>query len=143
MIDDTIDARELSLERMLDVSCKNVWRCWREPKLLEKWFAPPSWKTEVKDMQLRSGGTSHIIMRGVPAAKPVVVPFMTTIIEMADEGAKTRYTVRARHLTEKARRQHEKMGFFQGWEQTMNQLEALARKLEKDTVNTLYNLKQP
>jgi uncharacterized protein YndB with AHSA1/START domain len=41
-----------------------VWRCWTEPKLLEQWFAPQSWTTDVKTLELRPGGASHIVMRG-------------------------------------------------------------------------------
>lgn len=65
----------------------------------------------------------------IPSGKPAVVPYMTTIIEMSDEGGKTRYVVRALHWTEEARKQHEAMGFHEGWGQTSGQLEALARTL--------------
>ncbi|MDK1489764.1 SRPBCC family protein [Sinorhizobium sp. 7-81] len=65
----------------------------------------------------------------IPAAQPAVVPFMTTIVEISDEGGKTRHVVRALHWTEEARRQHEEMGFHEGWRQTTGQLEALARTL--------------
>jgi uncharacterized protein YndB with AHSA1/START domain len=51
------------------------------------------------------------------------------IIEVSDEGEKTRYVVRALHWTEEARKQHEETGFYQGWKQTAGQLEALARSL--------------
>jgi uncharacterized protein YndB with AHSA1/START domain len=37
--------------------------------------------------------------------------------------------VRALHWTEEARKQHEEMGFHEGWGQTTGQLEALARTL--------------
>lgn len=151
---------ELRLERLLDAPRANVWRCWTEPQLLEHWFAPQSWTTEVKALELHPGGASHIVMRGpdgeesdgvgvfleavpeqrlvftnaftsgwIPAHQPSIVPFMTTIIEMSDEGGKTGYVVRALHWTEEARKQHEGMGFYEGWEQTSGQLEALARSL--------------
>lgn len=54
---------------------------------------------------------------------------MTMIIEMSAEGSRTRYVVRALHWTEAARRQHEAMGFQEGWRQTSAGLEALARTL--------------
>jgi uncharacterized protein YndB with AHSA1/START domain len=158
MTDGKAGRYELRFERLLDAPRANVWRCWTEPKLLEQWFAPQSWTTEVKAMELRPGGASHILMRGpdgkvsdgvgvfleavpeqrlvftnaytsgwIPATQPAVVPFMTTIVEMADEGGKTRYVVRAVHWTEEARKRHEEMGFHEGWEQTSGQLEALAR----------------
>jgi len=65
----------------------------------------------------------------IPSTQPAVVPFMTTIVEMSDEGGKTRYLVRALHWTEEARKQHEEMGFHEGRGQTTGQLEALARTL--------------
>lgn len=151
---------ELRLERLLDAPRANVWRCWTEPRLLEQWFAPQSWTTEVKTLELHPGGASHIVMRGpddevsdgvgvfleavpeqrlvftnaftpgwIPSSQPAVVPFMTTIVEMSDEDGKTRYAVRALHWTEEARKQHEEMGFHEGWGQTTGQLEALARLL--------------
>ena len=151
---------ELRLERLLDAPRAKVWRCWTEPKLLEQWFAPRSWTTEVKTLELRPGGASHIVMRGpdgeesdgvgvfleavpeqrlvftnaftsgwIPSGQPAIVPFMTTIVEMSDEGGKTCYVVRALHWTEEARKQHEEMGFHEGWGQTTGQLEALARTL--------------
>ncbi|WP_119301060.1 SRPBCC family protein [Dongia deserti] len=151
---------ELRLERLLDAPRASVWRCWTEPNLLEQWFAPQSWRTEVKTLEPRTGGASHIVMRGpdgeesdgdgvfleavpeqrlvftnaftsgwIPSSKPTVVPFMTTIIEMSDKDSKTRYVVRALHWTEEARKQHEEMGFHEGWGQTAGKLEALARTL--------------
>jgi uncharacterized protein YndB with AHSA1/START domain len=151
---------ELRLERLLDAPRANVWRCWTEPKLLEQWFHPRFWTTEVKTLEPHPGGASHIVMRGpdgevsdgvgvfleavperrlvftnaftsgwIPSGQPSVAPFMTTIIEMSDEDGKTRYVVRALHWTEEARKQHEEMGFHEGWKQTAGQLEVLARTL--------------
>lgn len=160
MASDETEGYELRLERLLDAPRANVWRCWTEPQLLAQWFAPQSWTTEVKTLEQRPGGASHIVMRGpngeesegvgifleavpeqrlvftnaftsgwIPSSQPAVVPFMTTIIEMSDESGKTRYIVRALHWTEEARKQHEEMGFHEGWAQTAGQLEALARTL--------------
>lgn len=154
------EGNELRLERLLDAPRANVWRCWTEPKLLEQWFAPKSWTSEVKTLELRPGGASHIVMHGpdgevsdgagvfleavpeqrlvftnaftsgwIPSRKSAVVPFMTTIVEMSDEGGKTRHVVRALHWTEEARQRHEEMGFHEGWKLTTGQLEALARTL--------------
>jgi uncharacterized protein YndB with AHSA1/START domain len=154
------EAYELRLERLLDAPAANVWRCWTEPRLLEQWFAPQFWTTEVKALETRPGGASHIVMRGrdgqvsdgvgvfleavperrlvftnaftsgwIPARQPSIVPFMTTIIEMSEEGGKTHYVVRALHWSEEARKQHKEMGFHEGWAHTTAQLEALARTL--------------
>jgi uncharacterized protein YndB with AHSA1/START domain len=64
MTSEKTEGYELRLERLLDALRANVWRCWTEPKLLEQWFAPPSWTTEVKTLELRPGGASHIVMHG-------------------------------------------------------------------------------
>lgn len=58
------EAYELRFQRLLDAPRANVWRCWTEPRLLERWFAPQSWTTEVHSLELRPGGASHIVMRG-------------------------------------------------------------------------------
>lgn len=160
MANEETEGCELRLERLLDAPRGHVWRCWTEPTLLEHWFAPESWTTEVKTLEPRPGGASHIVMRGpkgeesdgvavflevvpeqrlvftnafepgwIPSAQPAVVPFMTTIIDMSDAGGKTLYVVRALHWTEQARKQHEELGFHEGWRQTTGQLEALARTL--------------
>lgn len=55
---------ELRLERLLKAPCATVWRCWTEPGLLAQWFGPRSWTTEVKTLEPRPGGASHIVMRG-------------------------------------------------------------------------------
>ncbi len=150
---------ELRFEQLLDAPRANVWRCWTEPELLEQWFHPDSWTTEVKALDLRPGGASHIVMQGpngeisdgagvileaVPErrlaftnaysegwipAEPPATPFRTMIVELSDENGRTRYVVRALHWTEKARREHEEMGFQEGWTQTAVRLEALARTL--------------
>lgn len=52
-------------------------------------------------------------------------PFMIGIWEIAPEDGGTRYTARARHWTDEARKQHEEMGFEEGWGACADQLKAL------------------
>lgn len=149
---------ELRIERLLEARRADVWRCWTEPELLAQWFAPRSWTAEVRILEPRAGGASHIVLHGpngevsdgagvfleavaeqrlvftnaftagwIPAARPAVVPYMTTIVEMSDEGDGTRHVVRALHWTEEARKRHEAMGFHEGWRQATGRIEALAR----------------
>ena len=151
---------ELRMERLLDAPRAATWRCWTEPDLLEQWFGPPGWTTEVKALDQQPGGASHIVMRGpngevsdgsgvfleadphrrlvftnaftagwIPARLPAVVPFMTTVIEISDAAARTRYLVRALHWSDEACKQHDAMVFHEGWKQTSRQLEALAGTL--------------
>lgn len=151
------EGRELRLERVLDAPREAVWRCWTEADLLPSWFAPKPWTIEVREMDVRPGGAMHTVMRGpegeesdlvsvylevvpnerlvftdafAPGWVPVEgTPFMVAIIEMSDEGDKTRYVARARHWTDEKKQQHEAMGFHEGWGQVADQLEAAAKAL--------------
>lgn len=152
------EARELRLERVLDAPREAVWRCWTEAALLPSWFAPEPWTTEVREMDVRPGGAMHTVMRGpegeesggvgvyldvVPNERLVFTdaftpgwvpadgtPFMVAIIELSDAGrGKTRYVARARHWTEEKKKEHEAMGFHEGWGQVADQLEAAAKAL--------------
>jgi uncharacterized protein YndB with AHSA1/START domain len=61
-----------------------------------------------------------------PGYRPVPVPegefHMTAIIDIVAEGSGTRYTATALHDTEAARRQHEEMGFHDGWGAALDQM---------------------
>jgi len=148
--------RELRLSRLIDAPRETLFRCWTEPELLKRWFTPEPWKTADVELEVRPGGRFHVTMRGpegqvhpnpgvflevVPGRKIVTtdafteawVPsdraFMTAEILFEDEDGKTRYTAVARHWSAEDCRQHEEMGFHEGWGMAADQLEALARSL--------------
>jgi uncharacterized protein YndB with AHSA1/START domain len=149
-------SRELVLTRLLGVPREKLWRCWTEPELLKQWFTPPPFTVPHAEMDVRAGGSSLVVMRGpdgqdmpnrgqylevVPNARivftdayvgdwqPSAKPFMTVILNFADEAGKTRYTARVRHWTAEDKATHEKMGFAQGWGICADQLAALAQKI--------------
>lgn len=148
--------RDLVLTRLIDAPRQAVYRCWTEPELMKKWFAPLPYTTLDVETDVRVGGTSRVVMcspEGVEmpcygvylevveneklvstdaytsAWEPSQKPFMTLILTFEDEGGKTRYTARARHWSEADRATHEKMGFHDGWGICADQLEALAKTL--------------
>ncbi|SHE58517.1 Uncharacterized conserved protein YndB, AHSA1/START domain [Kaistia soli DSM 19436] len=148
--------RELIITRLIDAPRASLYRCWTEPELIKKWFAPAPWTTPSAELDLRIGGTSRIVMRspaGEDFANPgvflEVVPneklvftdafteawlpsqkaFMVGTVTFADEDGKTRYTARVQHWSAEDRAAHEQMGFHQGWNQCTDQLAALARTL--------------
>lgn len=51
---------------------------------------------------------------------------MVGIVTFEPEGPGTRYTARVRHWDSEAQKQHEAMGFEQGWTLVADQLAALA-----------------
>jgi uncharacterized protein YndB with AHSA1/START domain len=147
----------LTLERVLDAPVEKVWRCWTEPKLLEQWFCPKPWFVTNAVLDLRAGGEMSCVMNGpegesfpnmgvylevVPMKKLVTtdaflpgwVPsdraFMVAETLFADAGGgKTNYTARALHWSEESLKEHEAMGFHDGWGMAATQLEALAKSL--------------
>jgi hypothetical protein len=50
-------------------------------------------------------------------------------VTLEPRGKGTKYTAIAIHRDEATRKQHEAMGFHEGWGQTLDQLVALAKKL--------------
>ena len=150
------DPRELTTERLLEAPPDKVFRCWTGPRLIVRWFTPPPWKTVHAETDVRPGGSSLIVMQGpdgtqvpnrgvylevVPSRRlvftdaytsawvPADKPFFTGERGFADEGGRTRYTVRARHWSVEDRDRHEQMGFHAGWGIATDQLEALAKTL--------------
>lgn len=147
---------QLSLSRLIAAPRRNVWRCWTEPDLIKQWFTPRPWTTPVVEMDVRPGGASHMIFRGpegqefpndgvflevIPGERlvftdayragwvPSEKPFMTGVISMRDEGQGTRYDAAVYHWREEDMKQHEQMGFHEGWGKATEQLEALAKTL--------------
>src|SRR5690606_41689189 len=124
--------------------------------LSKQWFAQKPVTPPCVEVDVRPGGASNFATRdpagnecpdrggyleGVPnrrlvstdayvdAWMPSERPFMTMILNFEDAGGGlTRATYVIRHWTEEARKQHEEMGFYEGWGQCADQLaELLAR----------------
>lgn len=153
----TETAHELVLTRLIDAPREKLFRCWTEPELLKRWFAPLPVSTTVAEVDLRVGGANRIVMRGpdgneidlpgtylevIPDRKLVFTdaytgdwmpkpgkPFMTGIITFEDEAGQTRYTARVRHWSKEDCDAHAQMGFHQGWAQCTDQLAALAKTI--------------
>lgn len=140
---------ELVVTRYIAARPEAVWHAMAER--ITEWWCPKPWTVEIIEQDRRAGGRSAMVMRGpngeeapqegiylayepgrrfistdaVDAAFNPHGPFMVGIWEIAPEGDGTRYTARARHWTEEARRQHAEMGFEQGWGICADQLKAL------------------
>jgi uncharacterized protein YndB with AHSA1/START domain len=143
-------AFELSIERYIDAPPATVFKVWTER--LEEWWAPKPWTTKVIEQDLRPGGRSAMIMSGPDGEKSPMegvilevvpneeivftnaftagwipqTPFMVGFFTFAPEGRGTRYRAGARHWDEAALKQHEAMGFTQGWGICAAQLAELA-----------------
>jgi uncharacterized protein YndB with AHSA1/START domain len=149
--------QDLVLDRILDAPSTSIWRCWTEPELLKQWFCPKPWFVSDVRMDLRPGGEFYTVMNGpegerfenpgvlleiaegerlvftdafVPGWRPNGKPFMVADVRFENAGnGQTRYTARAMHWNAETRKEHEGMGFHEGWGKAADQLEALARSL--------------
>jgi uncharacterized protein YndB with AHSA1/START domain len=142
--------RELMTTRLIDAPPEHVYRIWAER--LGEWWMPRPYTTPRLEIDLRPGGRFLTVMRtpdgtemeteGVflevePNRRIVFtdafrvgwIPqdtFMVVILTFEPEGSGTRYTARARHWSEEALKQHEAMGFHEGWAIVAGQLAQLA-----------------
>lgn len=145
---------DLVITRVLKAPRASLWRAWTEPDRLKQWWCPRPWVTEVRAFDLRPGGAFHTVMSGpdggtsdnpgcfleiVPGERIVstsmllagwrpATPWMpmTAVITFADEAGGTRYTATAMHPDAATRERHAQMGFFEGWNLCIDQLEAFA-----------------
>ena len=112
-------------------------------------MVPEARQTEVLAFDFRAGGAFHTVMHGPDGERndnpavflrlsrnknrhdldadgglsPRRFPFaMTAIITFADEQVGCRYTATVLHADDETREQHEQMGFFEGWNIVIDQL---------------------
>ncbi|AIT78729.1 MULTISPECIES: SRPBCC family protein [Novosphingobium] len=139
-------SNELSVTRFIAAPPAKVWEVMAERQ--EEWWCPRPWRVEVDQQERRPGGACRMTMYGPngEVAPQVGIylaydegerfvttdavvgdfqpsgPFMIGIWEIAPEADGTRYTARARHWSEETRRNHEEMGFIEGWNACAAQL---------------------
>lgn len=148
---------DLTFTRTINAPRKLLWECWTTPEHITLFFVPKPHRIEACEIDLRVGGKFNTTMNvdgtlmeneGVyleivegerlvftdtysEGWKPAADPFMTAIIEFADNGNGTiTYTATARHRSPAARQSHEDMGFHDGWGTVATQLEAYAQSLK-------------
>ena len=149
---------DLVISRLLRAPRARLWRAWTEPALLKQWWCPKPWTTEVRAFDLRPGGAFHTFMRGpdggtsdnpgcfleVAAQTRIVFTSMlgagwrpgtpwlafTAVISMTDEDEGTRYVATAMHPDNATQERHRELGFFEGWNVCIDQLEAFARQMD-------------
>lgn len=153
----TLDPRtDLTFTRRINAPRALLWACWTTPEHIRQFFVPKPHRVESCEIDLRVGGRFDTVMnvdgtlidsKGVfleviegarlvftdtysEGWKPAADPFMTAILEFADDvQGGTTYTATARHRSPEACQRHEEMGFFEGWGIVAMQLEDHARSL--------------
>lgn len=151
------ETTDLKLEIEIAARPETVWRCWSDPELFARWFAPPTVLVRDVDFQFKPGGRANLtmvlpdgtvmplegcVLEAEPAKRlvttdalkagyrPAEKPFMTAIYDLEPIQTGTRYRATVLHPSEVERQQHIDMGFYDGWGTTFQQLADLAAKLE-------------
>ncbi len=148
---------DLVLERVVDVRPELLWKAWTVPEHLKQWFTPRPWETVDCEIDLKPGGVFSTTMRSPdgevmppdpgcylevvenrkvsftdalgPGFRPKSKPFMTVAVMFEPEGNGTRYRAIAMHANEESRKEHEDMGFLDGWGTALDQLVEFAKSL--------------
>jgi uncharacterized protein YndB with AHSA1/START domain len=146
--------RELAIMRIIDAPRARVFKIWTNQ--FAHWWGPHGMTTPFHEMDLRPGGVFRTVMRApdgteystrgvflevvenerivfTDAFDPGWVPhpdrFFTAITLFADlPGGKTSFITRALHWTVESCARHEKMGFHQGWGESVERLATLAMR---------------
>jgi uncharacterized protein YndB with AHSA1/START domain len=149
-----ISERELMLSRDVEVPRERLFKAWTTQ--LPLWWGPHGTITPVCEMDLRPGGTFRTIMRTPDGAEfstrgvfleviknerivftdaygpdwaPAPDILFTAIITFEEiSGGRTNYTARALHWTVANCEKHERMGFHQGWGESLDRLVAIASR---------------
>lgn len=140
---------ELSVTRFIAAKPDKVWDVMVNRQ--EEWWCPKPWRAEIELQERRPLGACNMTFYGpngekepqngvylayeegkrfvstdaVTADFQPSGPFMIGIWEIEPEGDGTRYTARARHWSEETAKQHEEMGFTEGWGICADQLKTL------------------
>lgn len=153
-------SNELSVTRYIAAPVAKVWEVLSRRQ--NEWWCPVPWRAEVDHQDRRAGGACRMTMYGpegevVPQdgiylayeeGRRLVTtdavtsdfqpagPFMIGIWEVESDGDGTRYTARARHWSADTMKQHEAMGFVEGWEACAAQLAEICER-EKAELATM------
>jgi uncharacterized protein YndB with AHSA1/START domain len=147
----------LVLDRVLDGTPEQIWKAWTTPDILTRWFCPRPWTIADAVIEPEVGGRFAFTMKGpdgevmpndgvfllaepgrrwittdafVKGWLPAGLPFMTGEVALTPlSDGRTRYVATARHWNEAAMKQHEAMGFHEGWGAVADQLNALLPEL--------------
>ena len=149
---------DLELVREIDVAPELVWRAWTEPELIKQWFAPKPWAIADCSVDLRPGGAMAMTMRSPegeefpsvgcylevvpnerlvwtesmdPGFRPKTIDMpLTAMLELQPTASGgTLYRAVALHQDPAGVKQHEEMGFNEGWSAALDQLIDLMKSI--------------
>lgn len=147
---------DLTVSRIIKAPRSAVWKAWKEPEHLAKWWAPVPIVTIVRKHEFYAGGAFDTVMRMEDGTehggegcflevveneriaftdalrggwRPNEDAFFSAIITLEDHPEGTKYTAVALHKNAEDRQKHADMGFLDGWGICIEQLGKLAEQL--------------
>jgi uncharacterized protein YndB with AHSA1/START domain len=147
---------DLSVSRIIKAPRQAVWRAWTTPERFEQWWIPKPTKCKVVEMDLKPGGSFITQMSDDGGAfqphvtgcflavdemerivftdtllggwRPAEQSFLTAVITFKDHADGTDYSAYAMHKSQADRKNHEEMGFHDGWGTVTRQLAELVER---------------
>ena len=147
----------LKIERSISAPRSIVWQCWTDLALFKQWFCPKPLQVTKAEFELCPGGRMNTLMEGPDNARvdskgvwlevipfsrlvftdaftegfiPTAEPFLTWFMELSDvSDESTKLTWCARHRSMADVKRHLEMGFEEGWNTAIDQLDELAQRV--------------
>ncbi|HKX75860.1 MAG TPA: SRPBCC domain-containing protein [Acidimicrobiia bacterium] len=158
-------ALTLTLTAHYRASIDRVWQLWADPRLLERWWGPPTFPATFTEHDLRPGGSAHYYMTGpngdtsrgwwrVIAVDPphrleledgfsdeagnpnLALPTMAMRVKISEEGDQVRMTIETSFPSVEAMEQVIAMGMEEGLREAVGQIDSL---LEEQTASRKDN----
>jgi uncharacterized protein YndB with AHSA1/START domain len=151
---------EIVATRLFDAPRELVFRMWTDPEHIAQWWGPRGFTNTISRMDVRPDGVGELVMHGpdgtdyknkfvyVEVVRPerivydhVSGPLFRATATFADQGGKTRVTVRMRFESAALRSKvAEEFGAVEGLGQTLDRLgEQLSRRPNDVTIIRLFN----
>jgi uncharacterized protein YndB with AHSA1/START domain len=156
-VEKDFDSLTLTLVAEFDAPIERVWRLWADPRLLERWWGPPSYPATVELHDLTPGGEVTYFMTGPQGEKsrgwwrvtsvdppksleftdgfadhegtPIAdMPTTRVRMQLTEHGGGTRMVLRSVFDSREQMEQMERLGAMEVFVQTVGQMDALLER---------------
>ena len=153
-IDKDLDRMTLTLVADFDAPIDRVWELWADPRLLERWWGPPTYPATFETHELRAGGQATYYMTGPEGDRPrgwwqilsvdpprslefsdgfanedgtpnPDLPVSRSRIELVERDGGTHMEMRSRYASREQLEQILEMGAAEGLREAVGQMDAL------------------
>ena len=115
----------LTIVAELDATPEQVWNVWEDPRMLERWWGPPSWPATFTRHDFVVGGESRYHLTGPDGEPMPEVPPMSGHVMFEAIGTWTRMTAVSRFVDVAQMETMLAMGMAEGMTEAIAQIDAL------------------